>query len=40
LEKRGIKIIHFSSSPKPWEKMGNPGGDLELLWQQKFIKMC
>ena len=32
LEKRGIKIIHYSSSPKPWENMSKPGGDLELLW--------
>lgn len=26
----GIKILHYSSSPKPWE--GTPKGDLELLW--------
>ena len=29
----GLRIIHYSSSPKPWATMGKPGGDLELLWQ-------
>ena len=31
LEERKIKIIHYSSSPKPWENMSKPGGDLELI---------
>jgi glycogenin len=31
-----LKIIHFSSSPKPWETAG-PKGDLEILWWQLFI---
>lgn len=38
LEQRGIKIIHYSSTPKPWE--GKPTGDLELLWHSKFAEMC
>mmetsp|Transcript_7059 Transcript_7059/g.8502 ORF Transcript_7059/g.8502 Transcript_7059/m.8502 type:complete len:86 (-) Transcript_7059:63-320(-) len=34
----GLRIIHYSSSPKPWATMGKPGGDLELLWQQKYME--
>ena len=36
-----IKIIHYCSSPKPWEvamSNNNKGiGDLELLWWKKYI---
>jgi len=28
----GLRIIHYSSSPKPWANMSKPGGDLELKW--------
>ncbi|KAG5178156.1 Glycosyltransferase, family GT8 [Tribonema minus] len=30
-----LKIIHFCSSPKPWE--GKKKGDLEMLWWAKFV---
>lgn len=40
LVRRGIKILHYSSSPKPWETMGKPGGDLELKWQEMYVSMC
>ncbi|TNV84871.1 hypothetical protein FGO68_gene11374 [Halteria grandinella] len=32
----GLKIIHYSSSPKPWE--GKPKGDLEAIWYGQFIE--
>jgi len=32
-----LKIIHFSSSPKPWTP-GAKKGDIELIWQQAFIE--
>ena len=31
-----IKIIHFSSSPKPWEAPDKKG-ELELIWWQHFM---
>ena len=34
----GLRIIHYSSSPKPWDSMGKIGGDLEVLWMQKFFE--
>lgn len=33
----GLRIIHYSSSPKPWNLLGKPGGDLELLWQSEYM---
>mmetsp|Transcript_14137 Transcript_14137/g.44569 ORF Transcript_14137/g.44569 Transcript_14137/m.44569 type:complete len:105 (-) Transcript_14137:195-509(-) len=33
-----IKILHFSSSPKPWEDVKKKG-DLELLWWQHYTAM-
>eukprot|EP00347_Sterkiella_histriomuscorum_P022967 403336458 len=35
--KEGLVIIHYSSSPKPW--VGQPKGDLELLWFQTYMEM-
>lgn len=32
----GLKIIHYSSSPKPWE--GPPKGDLEAIWYTTFLE--
>ena len=32
----GLKILHYSSSPKPWESQK---GDLEMLWYQTFLEM-
>ena len=29
-------IVHYSSSPKPWE--GPPRGDLELEWTQELLE--
>jgi hypothetical protein len=37
VEERGLKIIHFSSSPKPWVNIGKPGGDLEAIWTEFFL---
>ena len=31
-----LYIIHYSSSPKPWE--GMPTGDLEAIWYQTFLE--
>lgn len=36
VESQNLKIIHYSSSPKPWE--GSPKGDLELIWYQTFLE--
>lgn len=36
VEKKGLKIIHYSSSPKPWES--SPKGDLELIWYQTMME--
>ncbi|CAM9478726.1 unnamed protein product [Hapterophycus canaliculatus] len=33
-----VKIIHFCSSPKPWEESKRKG-DLEMLWWQRFVQM-
>lgn len=33
-----IKILHFSSSPKPWEDVKRKG-DLELLWWAHYTVM-
>jgi hypothetical protein len=30
-------VLHFSSSPKPWEDTRKKG-DLEMLWWQYFIE--
>ncbi|CAN0455495.1 unnamed protein product, partial [Ascophyllum nodosum] len=32
------KIIHFCSSPKPWEE-GKRKGDLEMLWWERYVRM-
>lgn len=32
-----IKILHFSSSPKPWDEVKKKG-DLELLWWQYYTQ--
>mmetsp|Transcript_60771 Transcript_60771/g.166906 ORF Transcript_60771/g.166906 Transcript_60771/m.166906 type:complete len:110 (+) Transcript_60771:105-434(+) len=32
-----IKVIHFSSSPKPWESPDKKG-ELELVWWSHFMK--
>jgi len=32
-----LKVLHFSSSPKPWEDTRKKG-DLEMLWWQYFIE--
>lgn len=35
-----LKIIHYSSSPKPWEcpgKAAGVGGDLEWMWWQVYL---
>ena len=34
----GLRIIHYSSSPKPWATLGKPGGDLELIWQNEYLE--
>jgi glycogenin len=39
VEERGLKIIHYSSSPKPWVEPLKPRGDLEALWTDYFLKM-
>ncbi|CAM9982907.1 unnamed protein product [Ectocarpus fasciculatus] len=33
-----VKIIHFCSSPKPWEE-SNRKGDLEMMWWQRYVQM-
>lgn len=33
-----LKILHFSSSPKPWEE-AKKKGDLEMLWWDAYLKM-
>lgn len=33
-----LKVLHYCSSPKPWEEVGRKG-DLEMLWWQTFIAM-
>jgi len=33
-----LKIIHYSSTPKPWETSG-PKGDLEFLWWSTFMDL-
>ena len=38
VEKNGLKIIHYSSSPKPWE--GSSKGDLEMLWYSNYLDYC
>ena len=32
-----LKILHFSSSPKPWEEP-NRIGDLEMIWWMYYTK--
>jgi len=41
LEKRPIKIIHFSSTPKPWEQKDGRCklGELELYWWEIYKEM-
>lgn len=37
---RPLKVIHFSSSPKPWEcppGKSAVGGDLEWIWWQVYL---
>lgn len=33
-----LQIIHFCSSPKPWEE-ANRKGDLEMMWWQRYVQM-
>lgn len=33
-----VKVLHFSSSPKPWEEAKRKG-DLEMLWWQHFLAL-
>lgn len=33
-----IKILHFSSNPKPWDSVSKKG-DLEMLWWQYYTHM-
>eukprot|EP00752_Nemacystus_decipiens_P017080 g15297.t1 len=33
-----VKIIHFCSSPKPWEEAKRKG-DLEMIWWQSYVNM-
>jgi hypothetical protein len=32
------QILHFSSTPKPWDE-GKRKGELEMVWWEAFIKM-
>ena len=32
-----IKVLHFSSSPKPWDAPGRKG-ELELLWWAAYTQ--
>ena len=32
------QILHFSSSPKPWEEAKRKG-ELEMLWWQHFLAL-
>ena len=32
------QVLHFSSSPKPWEEAKRKG-DLEMLWWQHFVSL-
>ncbi len=32
------QILHFCSSPKPWEEAKRKG-DLEIIWWQRYLKM-
>ena len=32
-----VKVLHFSSSPKPWE-VPDKKGELELIWWQHFMQ--
>lgn len=32
------QVLHFSSSPKPWEEAKRKG-DLEMLWWQHFVQL-
>jgi glycogenin glucosyltransferase len=33
-----LKIIHFSSSPKPWTLgAGATKGELEMMWWQEYL---
>lgn len=33
-----LQIIHFCSSPKPWEEPKRKG-DLEMIWWQRYLQM-
>lgn len=33
-----VKVLHFSSSPKPWEEAKRKG-ELEMLWWQHFLAL-
>lgn len=33
-----VQIIHFCSSPKPWEEAKRKG-DLEMIWWQRYVQM-
>ncbi|CAM9537169.1 unnamed protein product [Choristocarpus tenellus] len=35
---RPLKILHYCSSPKPWEET-NRKGDLEMLWWTKYVAL-
>jgi len=34
-----IKVLHFSSSPKPWDASNHKKGDLEMLWWERYVRM-
>ena len=33
----GVVVLHYSSTPKPWEKVEKKVGDLEKLWWQHYV---
>jgi len=36
VERKGIKILHFSSSPKPWD--GNAICQADTIWKSYFME--
>ena len=34
-----VAVLHFSSSPKPWQSPDRKG-ELELIWWQHFMAAC
>ena len=35
---RPLKIVHYCSSPKPWDAGASKKGELEMLWWQHFLQ--